>query len=58
MDANMTHKITVGFVVLVATVIYGVLRLGGGTAAAAAMGYFPMSMIPARLRHFLFGEQK
>jgi hypothetical protein len=38
-------------------VIFGIVRLGFGTAAAAGLGHLPMSMVPARLRRFLFGER-
>ena len=43
--------------VIVGVVIFAILRFGGGLAAAAGLGRFPMSMIPARLRRFLFGER-
>lgn len=49
-------KILTG-VVIFAVVVLAVLRLGGGLAAVAGLGHFPMSLIPVRLRRFLFGER-
>jgi len=42
--------------IIVGVVIIAILRFAGGLAAAAGLGRFPMSMIPARLRRFLYGE--
>jgi hypothetical protein len=56
MDHAWIEKITVGLIVL-GVVILAILRVGAGTAAVGALGYFPMSMIPARMRRFLFGER-
>ena len=42
---------------ILAVVIFGIIRLGFGTAAVAGLGHMPMSMVPARLRRFLFGER-
>jgi hypothetical protein len=53
----LIEKVLPGLVVL-AVVIFATLRLGGGLAAVAGLGQFPMSMIPAPLRHFLFGERE
>jgi hypothetical protein len=53
----LIEKVLTGLVVL-AVVIFAALRLGGGLAAVAGLGQFPMSMIPARLRRFIFGERK
>jgi hypothetical protein len=50
------EKIVTGLVIL-AVVVFAVLRLGGGLAAVAGLGQFPMPMIPVRLRRFLFGER-
>jgi hypothetical protein len=52
----LIEKILTGLVVF-AAVVFAVLRLAGGLAAVAGLGQFPMSMIPVRLRRFLFGEQ-
>ncbi len=52
----LIEKILTGLVVF-AAVVFAVLRLGGGLAAVAGLGQFPMSMIPVRLRRFLFGER-
>ena len=52
----LIEKVLTGLVVL-ALVIVAALRLGGGLAAGAGIGQFPMSMIPTRLRRFLFGER-
>jgi hypothetical protein len=50
------EKVIVGLVMF-GVVIIGILRLGMGTAAVAGLGHIPMSMIPTRLRCFLFGER-
>ena len=50
------EKILFGLLIL-GVVVYTILRIGGGIAAVAGLGHFPMSMIPTRLRRFLFGEQ-
>jgi hypothetical protein len=42
---------------ILAIVVFGIIRLGFGTAAAAGLGHLPMSKVPARLRRFLFGER-
>jgi hypothetical protein len=52
----LTEKILIGLVIL-GVVVFAMLRLGGGIAAVAGLGHFPMSLIPARLRRFLFGER-
>jgi hypothetical protein len=52
----LIEKILTGLVIA-AVVVFAVLRLGGGLAAVAGLGQFPMSMIPVRLRRFLFGER-
>ena len=49
------EKILPGLII-VGVVIIAILRFAGGLAAAAGLGRFPMSMIPARLRRFLYGE--
>ena len=54
--AWLIRKILTGLVILGA-VIFGIIRLGAGTAAVAGLGYLPISMVPARLRRFLFGER-
>jgi hypothetical protein len=56
MDHSWVEKVILGLLIL-GVVILGILRLGMGTAAVAGLGHFPMSMIPARLRRFLFGER-
>ncbi len=53
----LIEKVLTGLVIL-AVVIFAALRLGGGLAAVAGLGQFPMAMIPARLRRFIFGERK
>jgi hypothetical protein len=45
----LTEKILIGLVIL-GIVVFAMLRLGGGIAAVAGLGHFPMSPIPARLR--------
>jgi hypothetical protein len=57
MDHSWVERVIFGLVILGAAVILGILRLGMGTAAVAGLGHFPMSMIPSRLRRFLFGER-
>jgi hypothetical protein len=52
----LIEKILAGLVVFL-VLFFAVLRLVGGLAAVAGLGQFPMSMIPARLRRFLFGER-
>ena len=56
MDYSLTEKIFTGLLVFGA-VLFAVLRVGVGSAAVAGLGHFPMSMIPERLRRFLFGER-
>jgi len=56
MDHSWIEKILAGLLVL-GVVVLAILRVGAGTAAVAGLGHFPMSMIPARLRRFLFGER-
>ena len=56
MDHSWIEKIVAGLIVL-GIVIFGLLRFSTGMAGAAALGYIPMSKIPARLRRFLFGER-
>lgn len=53
----LIEKVLAGLVVL-AVAIFAVIRLGGGLAAVAGLGQFPMSIIPVRLRRFIFGERK
>lgn len=52
----LIRKILFGLFIL-GVVVFGLIRLGSGTAAVAGLGHFPMSMVPARLRRFLFGER-
>jgi hypothetical protein len=42
---------------ILGVVVIGIIRLGFGTAAVTGLGHVPMSMLPARLRRFLFGER-
>ena len=56
MDHAWVEKVLTGLSVL-GVVLIAILRAGLGTAAAAALGHLSMSMIPARLRRFLFGER-
>jgi len=56
MDHSWVEKIVTA-VIIFGVVIFAILRVGAGTAAVAGLGHFPMSMIPARLRRFLFGER-
>jgi hypothetical protein len=56
MEHSWIEIIVTGLILLV-LVIFAIVRLGAGTAAAAGLGYFPMSILPARLRRFLFGER-
>jgi hypothetical protein len=56
MDHSWVEKIITGLIILGA-VIFAVLRVVAGMAAVAGLGHFPMSMIPTRLRRFLFGER-
>lgn len=56
MDHSWVEKIVTGLIIL-GVVILAILRAGAGTAAVAGLGHFPMSMIPTRLRRFLFGER-
>jgi hypothetical protein len=56
MDHSWIEKTVTGLIILGA-VIFAILRVGAGTAAVAGLGHFPMSMIPTRLRRFLFGER-
>jgi hypothetical protein len=50
------NKVIAGLVILGA-VSFALLRAGGGLAAVTGLGYLPASVLPARLRRFLFGEQ-
>jgi len=50
------NKVLIAFIVLGA-VFLTILRAGAGLAAAAGLGRIPVSMIPARLRRFLFDER-
>lgn len=52
----LIEKILTGLIIFGA-VIVGILRLGSGAAAVAGLGRLPISWIPARLRHSLFGER-
>jgi len=54
--AWLIKKILTGLFIL-GVVIFGIIRLGFGTAAVAGLGHVPMLMVPARLRRFLFGER-
>jgi hypothetical protein len=54
--AWLIRKILTGLIILGA-VIFAVIRLGAGTAAVAGLGNLPMSMLPARVRRFLFSER-
>ena len=56
MDHSSIEKIVTGLIVT-AVVIFTIIRVGAGTAAVAGLGHVPMSMIPTRLRRFLFGER-
>lgn len=56
MDHSWVEKIVTGLIIL-SVVILAILRAGAGTAAVVGLGHFPMSMIPTRLRRFLFGER-
>lgn len=56
MDHAWMAKILAGGIIL-GVVIFGLLRVGAGTAAVTGLGHVPISMIPARLRRFLFGER-
>ena len=56
MDNPWIGKILAGLIIL-GVVVFAILRVGAGTAAVAGLGHFPMSMIPPRLRRFLFGER-
>ena len=49
------EKILPGLIIVGAVTI-AILRFAGGLAAAPGLGRFPMAMIPARLRRFLYGE--
>jgi len=52
----LIEKVLPGLAIL-GVVVIAALRLGGGLAAVAGLGHFPMAMIPTRLRRFLFGER-
>jgi hypothetical protein len=52
----LVKQILTGLFIL-RVVIFGIIRLGFGTTAVAGFGHLPMSMVPARLRRFPFGEQ-
>jgi hypothetical protein len=56
MDHSSTEKILTGLIVS-GVVILTIIRVGAGTAAVAGLGHIPMSMIPTRLRRFIFGER-
>jgi len=56
MDHSAIEKIVTGLVVT-GIVIFAIIRVGAGTAAVAGLGHVPMSMIPPRLRRFLFSER-
>ena len=57
MDYAWLIKKTLTGLFILGVVIFGIIRLGFGTAAVAGLGHVPMSMVPARLRRFLFGER-
>jgi hypothetical protein len=56
MDHSWLIKWILTVLFILGVVIFGIIRLGFGTAAAAGLGHLPVSMVPARLRRFLFGE--
>ena len=56
MDQAWIERILTGVIIL-GVVIIAIVRAGALTAAVAALGHFPMSKIPARLRRFFFGER-
>jgi hypothetical protein len=56
MDHTSIEKIVTALIVS-GVVIIAIIRVGAGTAAVAGLGHVPMSMIPTRLRRFLFGER-
>ena len=57
MDYSWLIKWILTGLFILGVVIFGIIRLGFGTAAAAGLGHLPMSVVPARLRHFLFCER-
>ncbi|PYU66224.1 MAG: hypothetical protein DMG49_22640 [Acidobacteria bacterium] len=57
MDYSWLMKWILTGLFMIGVVIFGIIRLGFGTAAPAGLGHLPMSMVPARLRRFLLGEQ-
>jgi hypothetical protein len=42
--------------IILAAIIFAILRLGSGAAAVTGLGYLPPSLLSSRLRRFLFGE--
>jgi hypothetical protein len=56
MNHSLVEKIVTGLIVT-AVVIFTIIRVSAGTAAVAGLGHIPMSMIPTRLRRFIFGER-
>jgi hypothetical protein len=52
----LIRKILTGLIISGA-VVFAMIRLGAGTAAVAGLGNLPMSMLPARLRRFIFSER-
>jgi hypothetical protein len=56
MDHSPIEKIVTGLIIL-GVAFFAIIRVGAGTAAVAGLGHVPMSMIPTRLRRFLFGER-
>lgn len=57
MDYSWLIKWILTGLFILGVVILGIIRLGFGTAAVAGLGHVPMSIVPARLRRFLFGER-
>lgn len=57
MDYSLLVKWILTGLFILGVVVFGIIRLGFGTAAVAGLGHVPMSMLPARLRRFLFGER-
>ncbi len=57
MDYSWLIKQILTGLFILGVVIFGIIRLGFGTASVAGLGNVPMLMVPARLRRFLFGER-
>ena len=56
MNHSAIEKIVTGLIIS-GVVIVAIIRVGAGTAAVAGLGHIPMSMIPTRLRRFIFDER-